>query len=281
MQEVDAENRIKLLRGERPSSPSPPPLPEKVGRSDADFDKSRHRKRRRLAGENDTDREIRFAREDADSHNAKRDELISSHRKDAERDEHVSITDTAGHINLFTKDMTRNQRAEKNTEAEAENLKKKRALEDQYTMRFSNAAGFKESAGRTPWYSSISRNAEQTSDTMPNTDVWGNKDPSRKEREMARLSSNDPLAAMRAGVRGLKNAQRERKEWQQQRLRELEDSRRTERPEHKERRRRSHSRNSSASLEGFSLDGSSRKHDNDSREEARRHSRHRHRHHHS
>lgn len=293
MQEVDAERRIKLLRGERPPSLSPPPRSnqqhnEAGRRADADLDnKSRYRKRRRIAGENDTDRDIRFAREDAASNEAKREELLSSHRKHARRDEHVAITDSAGHINLFTEDMTRNnKRADnKNTEAEAEKNKKKRALEDQYTMRFSNAAGFKDSVGRTPWYSSsiTSSDNKQALEAMPSTDVWGNEDPMRKEREKARMDSNDPLAAMKAGVRGLKTAQRERHEWQQKRLRELEDDRgRAGKSEHNNRRRRrSHSQDSAASLERFSLDSSSsQKHakDKDSRADARRYSHHRHRH---
>jgi hypothetical protein len=246
---------------------------------------SRHKKRRRIAGEDDTDRDIRFAREEAAQYDAKRDELLSSHREGNKRDEHVSITDKAGHINLFTEDMTRNQRVEKNADAEAEKHKKQRAFEDQYTMRLSNAAGFKESAGRTPWYSTASTKDVQAPNAMRSMDVWGNEDPLRQEREKARIDANDPLAAMKAGVRGLKNAQKERKEWQKQRLRELEDLERTQRSESRRRRRqRSHSQDSLNSLEGFSLDSNGKKHSSERRERSHRHEhrhRHRHRHHHS
>lgn len=289
MQEIDAERRIQILRGERPRSLSPPrpiaPSEEKQNephrRSEADLGASRHRKRRRIAGEDDTDRDMRFAREDAAMNNAKRDELLSSQHKRSDRDAHVSITDGAGHINLFTEDMSRDLRAHKNAEAEAEKSKKKRALEHQYTMRFSNAAGFKESVGKTPWYSSNTANEKETTDAPPSTDVWGNEDPMRQERDKARMNANDPLAAMRAGVRGLKKAQQERKQWQLQRLQELEPPRRTQSHDHNHRtRRRSRSQTSTNSLEGFSLESSSKKHGPDSRDDLERQSKHRHRHRH-
>ncbi|EED19038.1 conserved hypothetical protein [Talaromyces stipitatus ATCC 10500] len=295
MQEIDAERRIQLLRGEYPSNlpPSIPPAPTETaqpgsyGRPESEFGVFRHKKRRRIAGEDDTDRDIRFAREDAVQYDARRDELLSSGRKGKNREEHVPIVDGTGHINLFTEDMTRQQRAEKNAEAEAEKHKKQRVFEDQYTMRLSNASGFKESAGQTPWYSANSKDA-QAPNAMRGTDVWGNEDPLRQEREKARTNANDPLAAMKSGVRGLKNSQRERKEWQKQRLREIEDLERAQRSEHRRRRRRRpHSPDSLNSLEGFSLDKDSRKHSDESHETLRRSHKHeyqehqrRHRHHH-
>ena len=67
MQELDAERRAAILRGQ-----TPPPLPEekskddvKDRRRDRDQDGKRDghdRKRRRLAGEDDTDRDIRIAK---------------------------------------------------------------------------------------------------------------------------------------------------------------------------------------------------------------------------
>lgn len=288
MQEVDAERRIQILRGERPPSLSPPrlstpgeALKSEHRRSEAEYGTQRHKKRRRITGEDDTDRDIRFAREEAAQYGAKRDDLLSSHREGKRRDEHISITDSAGHINLFTEDMTRNQRAEKNVEAEAERQKKQRAFEDQYTMRLSNAAGFKESAGQTPWYSTGSTKEVKAPNAMRNTDVWGNEDPLRQERERARLDANDPLAAMKAGIRGLKNAQKERKEWQKERLHELEDLERASRSDSRQRRRRrSQSRDSFKSLEGFSLDRNNTKHTSESLEWSQRSHRHKHRHRH-
>ncbi|GIC87157.1 uncharacterized protein Aud_003538 [Aspergillus udagawae] len=216
MQEVDAERRIQILRGERPSTPPPPPSAPSDTRRDRTHgeDAGRYRKRRRLAGENDTDRDIRLAREDAQLMLAKREELAVSKTSDA------PLLDSTGHINLFPSEAARKP-AEKNQEAEKEAADKNRSYEDQYTMRFSNAAGYRQSAGQTPWYSSSSRDVLAPA-AMPEKDVWGNEDPMRQERERARLDANDPLAAIQRGVRQLKSVELERKKWNQERKRELD-----------------------------------------------------------
>ncbi|RDW86818.1 uncharacterized protein DSM5745_03460 [Aspergillus mulundensis] len=194
MQEVDAERRIQILRGERPPTPPPPEHTSRTERqSHADYTRG-HRKRRRLAGENDTDRDIRFAREDAELALAKRDELI--HARTSKHD--APLYDSDGHINLFP-DEQPHKRAEKNPEAVKEVADKQRSYEDQYTMRFSNAAGFRQDVGKDPWYSS-SRGDGLYPEAMPNKDVWGNEDPLRQEREKARMDLNDPLAAMKKGI---------------------------------------------------------------------------------
>ncbi|THC88533.1 hypothetical protein EYZ11_012023 [Aspergillus tanneri] len=197
MQEVDAERRIQILRGERPSSPPPPPSPLlPVVRSDRKphaTDIGRTRKRRRLAGENDTDRDIRFAREDAQLALAKRGELATTRTSDA------PLHDSAGHINLFPSEETQRS-AVKNAEAEKESADLQRKYEDQYTMRFSNAAGFRQSVGQTPWYSASGSDA-MAPDPVSGKDVWGNEDPMRRERERVRMDADDPLGAMRKGTR--------------------------------------------------------------------------------
>lgn len=255
MQEVDAERRIQILRGERPSSPPPPPpshsaseshhIPERKYADGA----GQYRKRRRLAGEDDTDRDIRLAREDATDASAARDRLALTSSRDG-KDAQAPLVDSAGHINLFPAESG-NKKAEKNAEAEAEAAKKKRGYEDQYTMRFSNAAGFKEKIGRQPWYSS-SRQDLAAPDSMPEKDVWGNEDPRRKERVKARLDSNDPLAAMKRGVRQLRATEQERKRWNEDKRKELEaiKSEERHRSTHHQRRRS----RSVDSLEGFRLD---------------------------
>ncbi|OQD93722.1 hypothetical protein PENSOL_c030G06674 [Penicillium solitum] len=221
MQEVDAERRIKILRGERP--PTPPPAPSHLSsepgpRSDRKSagDAGGFRKRRRVAGEDDTDRDIRYARDNAAQAVAKREELMLASRK-ADTAQ-APILDKAGHINLFP---AASAKTEKNSEAEAETARKKRSYEDQYTMRFSNAAGFKETIGRKPWYSSSEQNATAPG-AMPEKDVWGNEDPRRKERTQARMSANDPLAAIKRGVRQLKTTEQERKRWNDEKRREIE-----------------------------------------------------------
>ncbi|KAE8364742.1 hypothetical protein BDV27DRAFT_128062 [Aspergillus caelatus] len=262
MQEVDAERRIQILRGERPSTPPPPPRsPSPISRHDRKSyaeDTGRSRKRRRLVGENDTDRDIRFAREDAQIALAKREELAPARSSDA------PLYDSAGHIDLFPSQPSHG-RTEKNPEAEKESAERQKAYEDQYTMRFSNAAGFRQSVGQKPWYSSSGTEA-MAPDSISGKDVWGNEDPMRREREKARIDANDPLAAMKKGVRQLKSVEQERNKWDEERRRELEASELREKHRSRHRRRRS---KSADSLENFQLDAS--------RDEDRRANRH-HRH---
>ncbi|KAJ5749958.1 hypothetical protein N7533_006986 [Penicillium manginii] len=250
MQEVDAERRIKILRGERPPTPPPPPQPsaDTYARSEREpnDDAGRYRKRRRLAGEDDTDRDIRFAREDAEQVLSKKDELSLSSQRER-RDQQVPLLDSNGHINLFPEGS---RKAEKNAEAEAEKKKKERSYEDQYTMRFSNAEGFKEQAGRQPWYSSGAQ-VVTAPDPMSNKNVWGNEDPMRREREKSRMDVNDPLAVMKRGVRQLKATQQERKLLNEQKRREIESLKTAESSSTtRNRRRRSRSMDS---LDDFRL----------------------------
>ncbi|KAJ5588682.1 hypothetical protein N7537_011360 [Penicillium hordei] len=268
MQEIDAERRIKILRGERP--PTPPPVPshlssEPGARSDRKpGDAGGFRKRRRVAGEDDTDRDIRYAREDAAQAVAKREELMLASRK-ADTTQ-APILDKAGHINLFPAADTK---TEKNPEAEAETARKKRSYEDQYTMRFSNAAGFRETIGRKPWYSSSEQNATAPG-AMPEKDVWGNEDPRRKERTQARMSANDPLAAIKRGVRQLKTTEQERKRWNDEKQREIETLKAEKVRRSSHRRRRSASVNS---LDRFKLDAPDREREKDRRSSDRHHRR--------
>ncbi|OJJ44270.1 hypothetical protein ASPZODRAFT_168566 [Penicilliopsis zonata CBS 506.65] len=304
MQEEDAERRIQILRGEQPSPLPPPPSPGETStrqerRRDRD-DIGRSRKRRRLAGEDDTDRDIRFAREDAAEASARREQMVSSSTMTTtttrgEKDLDTPLTDSTGHINLFASEAAQQQKqkpVEKNAEAEAEAARKKRQYEDQYTMRFSNAAGFRESVGQSPWYSSSSHGG-QAPQPMSEKDVWGNEDPLRKERERARLDSNDPLAAMKKGVRQLQAVEKARKQWNEDRLIEMKrlqtdaysDQHRSSR-QHRRRRERSRPRepDSDGSLENFKLDEASsldKEKDDDERHRrsSKRSSHHRHRHH--
>ncbi|KAJ5924660.1 hypothetical protein N7466_008847 [Penicillium verhagenii] len=271
MQEVDAERRIRILRGERVPTPPPPPparLPSEAStRRDRTLtdDAGRSRKRRRVAGEDDTDRDIRFAREDAEQASIKREELTTAALKKNKSE--APILDRDGHINLFPTEGD-NKKPEKNKEAEAEAQKEKRSYEDQYTMRFSNAAGFKQSIGQKPWYSSSTEAVEAPDLTSKN--VWGNEDPMRKERAKARMDANDPLAIMKRGVRQLKATEQERKRWNEEKRRELEALR----SEQGSRDRRSHQRRKRSrsvdSLEGFKLDSPAAKDQDESHRTSQR-----------
>ena len=244
MQEVDAERRIQILRGLPVEAPSAPVEEEQVGQSREDRP-VREKKRRRIAGEDDTDREIRFAQEDNALVPAKAEMQMKS-----KKGSDAPITDLKGHINLFPMDGTRHN-APKNTEVEAEQAKKRKEFKDQYTMRFSNAAGFKQAIGEKPWYyKSTTTEALDAETAAPSKDVWGNEDPRRKEREKARAMANDPLAAIQKGVAGVREVERERKKWKEEKDREIRELEEAER--RRERRRRK--RREPDDLEGFSLD---------------------------
>lgn len=261
MQEIDAERRIQILRGDVPA-----PLPEGEDKLDED-DRGRRshggayeRKKRKRTGEDDTDFEMRVAHDRASSSNLNKQITL---RKPGD----APLVDHAGHIDLFPHDRSR--KAEKNPEAEKEAAKKKKEYEDQYTMRFSNAAGFKQGL-ESPWYSKGSTTVAAVEEDTPTKDVWGNEDPRRKERDVARILSNDPLAAMRQGAAQVRQVERERKRWQEEKDKELRELREEERRRKRHRRRH----DDSDDLEGFRLDDpgreSSRRRDHD-RDKERRH----------
>ncbi|KMU71921.1 hypothetical protein CISG_00230 [Coccidioides immitis RMSCC 3703] len=142
-QEVVAERRIDFLRNQRPTSPlSQQDFSRDIAATKAPTE-VRHRKRRRLAGEDDTDRDIRLAREDVLLRAGSSREITS--RKPMSN---APLVDSSGHISLFPRKA--DERPGKNDEAEAEAAKAKREYEDQYTMRFSNAAGYKQGM-EAPW----------------------------------------------------------------------------------------------------------------------------------
>ena len=264
MQEVDAERRIQLLRGLK-AEPASTPLAVESSTKHEGGSLKRDRKRRRIAGEDDTERDIRFAREDQAIAPSKPD-LQHRPRKDSD----APLVDHKGHINLFPVDSKHH--APKNAEVEAEKAKKKKECEDQYTMRFSNAAGFKQSMGDKPWYQSMESRSEDFGEA-PSKDVWGNEDPRRKERERMRVAADDPMAAMQKGVTQLRQVENERRKWQRERdleIRELAE-------EQRRRKRRSKRPHDEKDLENFSLDASPKGVHRVPDERPRHHHRHRHR----
>ncbi|WEW54949.1 hypothetical protein PRK78_000376 [Emydomyces testavorans] len=242
VQGIDAERRIEILRGQRVSpSLSREDVPQDRGVTKA-VAEGRHRKRRRLAGEDDTDRDIRLAREDVLL------QTESSHERTLRKStSDAPLLDASGHISLFPKEAA--QHIEKNEDVEAEAAKKKQEYEDQYTMRFSNAAGYKQGM-EAPWYSTGTHDLTVRSQEIPAKDVWGNEDPRRREREKMRIDANDPLAAMKRGVRQLREVEKERKQWEAERKREL-DSLKWEDKDARRRRRKSQSYDS---IDDFRLD---------------------------
>lgn len=265
MQEVDSERRIQLLRGLKVEAP-PPPIEEQTEEIRARRDgPGRDRKRRRIAGEDDTDRDIRYAQENNALVPATTDlQLKSKKSSDA------PITDMKGHINLFPVDGSRHH-APKNAEVEAEKAKKQKEFEDQYTLRFSNAAGFKQAVGQKPWYHSLGVETNDEAE-KPSQDVWGNEDPRRKERGKMRMSADDPLAAIKKGVAGVREVEKERRKWKEEKDREIREIEEFERRRERKRRRR----REEDDLEGFSLDAPTRdrtssRHRHKSNEDGSRH----------
>lgn len=224
MQELDAERRAAILRGR-----TPPPLPDHVdaedGKRKRDREGGHDRKRRKLKGEDDTDMDIRLAASMTKPKGGNEDDAkVLKLRRPASD---APLTDHAGHIDLFPVDVKESLKREKNAEAEKEKRKKEQAFEDQYTMRFSNAAG--RDGLSKPWYA-----AQHTTDPvteegtraleypgLENKNVWGNEDPRRKEREQARISSNDPFAFMQMAQTQLKRSKEDKKRWVDERKREL------------------------------------------------------------
>lgn len=247
MQELDAERRAAILRGR-----TPPPLPDGVdaedGKRKRDRDGGHDRKRRKLKGEDDTDADIRLAASMTKPRGDDEDDAkVLKLRKPASD---APLTDHAGHIDLFPVDMKESLKREKNAEAEKEKRKKEQAFEDQYTMRFSNAAG-RDGLGK-PWYTAQHNAGRVTDDStqaldypgLENKDVWGNEDPRRREREQARISSNDPFAFMQKAQTQLKKSKEDKKKWADDRKRELKELRDAQNSETRraERHRSSHSR---------------------------------------
>lgn len=286
MQEEDAARRVAILRGEEPPLPSDSASAGEHHQSGSRKDGLSQRKRRRLRGEDDTDREIRHAREDAETGDKAKQALV---KKDDQAD--APLLDHAGHLQLIpAPDEKTIRKAEKNAEVEAEKAKKRKREEDQYTMRFSNATGFKNNMDSKPWYAASSKPAGQDPESSYNAmalssvqdkDVWGNEDPLRRERERSRISTNDPFAAMQQAQRQLKQSARDRDTWNSERQKELDELKRAEDRRRKHERRHHHRRRGAEdedSLDGFSLDApNARKRDRGEKDGRRRH---RHRHHH-
>ncbi|KAL5117021.1 hypothetical protein ACEQ8H_005107 [Pleosporales sp. CAS-2024a] len=247
MQELDAERRAALLRGR-----TRPALADALDKKDSDRrrepgDGGHDRKRRRRAGEDDTDRDIRLAASvTAPSGEAHQDSRVLRLR-DSKMD--APLVDHAGHIDLFPMDPNEATQREKKAQVEQEKRRKERAFEDQYTMRFSHAAG--REGLKKPWYAAPQQPPTQADGPVSALDdpgfeskhVWGNEDARRKEREQARITSNDPFAFMQQAQRQLKKSREEKKQFAAERDRELRELRAAQergdgRDRHRKRKRR-------------------------------------------
>lgn len=265
MQEADAARRLAILRGQTPE----PLAVEEIQSEDQPHEArpqrdEREKRKRKRYGEDDTDFEMRVANERTKTANTETQMILRTPLE-------VPLTDSKGHIDLFPQE--RPKHVEKNAEAEREAAKKKKEYEDQYMMKFSNAAGFKQGI-EDPWYSRGGAETEQSQSQVPSKDVWGNEDLRRPDREAARVVQNDPLAMMRQGAAQVRKVERERRSWLEEREKETAELEKTER----KRRKRSHRSRDEEELEGFRLDEPVKKSRSD---DGSRKSRHHHSHRHS
>lgn len=185
----------------------------------------------------------------------------------AGKEVNAPITDVRGNISLFPL-PEKDRKAEKNPEVEREAERKKREYEDQYMMRFSNAGGFKKDLGEKSWYVKGDVLGEGDKGESGGKDVWGNEDPRRRERELRRVVENDPLAFMKLGARKVREVEKERKAWREEKDREIKELEDADRARRRKRRREE---NADDELEGFRLDGSDRRESGEERERRHRH----------
>ena len=237
MQQADADRRLAILRGEEPPAP---PLPTPFRDAVDTVTTTAHsrpgrdgsiRKRKR-AGEDDTDFEMRVAREHAEAGDRASRELMPLPSS--------SLVDSAGHISLFGgADELTTGRAGGNEEYEQDKKRKERELANQHQVRLADAAGRDGQGltdGRAPWYATV--DGEAPAALVPSTNVWGKQDPGRKVREAARLDAGDPLAMMKRGAAMVRDLGKERRREVEEREKELRLLRKEERRREKRRRRR-------------------------------------------
>lgn len=208
--------------------------------------KDRKNLKRKLPGEDDTDRDIRLAAEGTPT----------STSKGAQS--HGSVLDAGGHIALIPPPQKKPRQEQE---------------KDQYTVYLTDATG-RDSTSKDTWYTSL----------QPKKKSWGDDNPRKKQREAARLNANDPLAAMKKGVRAVRENDKARKEWIEQRERdmhEVERLARNEQHEKKRRRKRNLADDDLDSLEEFSLnEGYSQSKNTAHAHASQPHDERRHRHHH-
>ncbi|EAQ86881.1 hypothetical protein CHGG_08134 [Chaetomium globosum CBS 148.51] len=212
MQKEDAARRLAILRGEipppleepHPDETLPPPPPAPHGR-----DRDTPGRKRKRHGEDDTDFEMRIARERTTAAR----ELTTHTTPTITTSSSAPLLDSKGHLTLFPEPDAHTARSrEGHPDAEREAARKERELKDQYQMRLVNAAG-RDGAGLTdggPWYASSAvsavgagvgegEGAALGAPVVPSKNVFGREDPGRGARAAARLDASDLVGGDAAG----------------------------------------------------------------------------------
>ncbi|TID22119.1 homocitrate synthase [Venturia nashicola] len=256
LREYDSLRQLALLRGETP--PTPPRIlstdeieqrvrDEARGERQADAEgRGAMKKKRRLKGEDETDMELRLAKEAVEERYGESEKQERGSR-DKRRKIDAPITDPNGHINLFPIDP-RDAAKQKNAEAEAEKAKKTKEFEDQYTMRFANAAG-RDGLTQGPWYVTKDEKKRQQEEEagedsrltyMEYKNLWGRPDPKAKDREKQRASTSDPFAMMQKAQSQLKRSEKDKQAWAEQKAKELTQLKGEQEKERRKRHKREH-----------------------------------------
>lgn len=240
MQEADAARRLAILRGEeplplpeeeeKPHDPAAGPLARDSGRDRLPGEK---RKRKR-AGEDDTDFEMRVAMERA------ADVAGIKPRSDGPV-ELAGLLNPEEHKQLF-KPLGRDEVAGEKQRAE------RAEREKLMNPVLKDVLGIKED----PWFAKTVKPGEVIDE--PGRDAWGREDPGRKARDAVRIDKNDPLAMMKRGAAKVREVTHERKREMDERERELRTLRKEERRREKRKKREGKVRDETGDLEGFSLD---------------------------
>lgn len=314
MQDADAARRLAILRGE-----TPPPLPEpeqpadpsdkRHARRDRDGPSGAGVRKRKRAGEDDTDFEMRVARERAEEGARVAGELAEAEGSKRQKQD-VSIVDSRGHIDLIgpppedagaggDRDVTRGESVRGRDATRTRGTVEKYERNDR-NGSFAGKQWYEEARRRQPIVKDchstaceagaattaerpeiereVSRKAMRDAEKLleaPTTSAFGQPDPKRKDREAARLDANDPLAAMRSGAKQVREVTRERRREAEDRLRELEqlrkEERRRERREKRERARADGGGHEGERERAHGRSGrSERRHHGDERHESRR-----------
>lgn len=260
----EAETRIDLLRGNeehRKMVDAEPPRALEDGDAPSKESRKDSRKRKRLPGEDDTDRDLRHAMERAEGG---RDVAVARLRATKPEEADAPITDRRGNINLFPETSKGHRR--RRTEEDKEKRRQKEA-EENMGMPLKEALG-RHGSERT-WY----LDADGTVKDRQGRDVWGNEDPRRIRRDSQRVASADPLAFMKQAQTRLKEVQRERR-LREQEVKALSRPRDAEpedfsldRPPVEARRESGHKHRSRHSSSGGGRE--KRRHDRDRRESRR------------
>lgn len=247
MQDEDAARRTAILRGETPPpftvSEQADPIVGTKRKADGALsgEGPSFRQPRKKRSEDDTDLEMRLAREGLEAAESVRERLTQtsqdkSRSKPRGTDERVEIVDEKGHISLFAEPISRSrQRQDKDIDTSGsrdrktlarENAERReRQKEDRSRqteedagkgMKFSDAAGRGRTNAAGPWYAAMNVDQETTKD------AFGNEDPNRKGRDAVRMSAMDPMAIMASAQTRLKAVTKEREDWASARQGEID-----------------------------------------------------------